>query len=349
MLNRREFAAAGVASTLNAAAVKAQSGQRIKAAFLGASHSHGLDKVRLVHSSPDFELAGVWEENPSVRDGLQKAVAKIRWMSKADILADKSISAVFIESDVKSHGPLAIEALRAGKHCHIEKPPAETLRDMREIVSLAKSTGLIIQSGYMWRHNPAVEKALEAARSGWLGQIYLIQARMNTLIGTDRRPEWNLFSGGQMFEQGAHLVDIVVRLMGKPARITPFLRHDGPFNDTLKDNTAAVLEYGTAMAILVSSVLQPNANAHRAIEIFGTNGNAVIRPIEPPSLEIDLQKAAGPYQAGKQKPALRPYERYSGDIAALASAIAGSKPLEVNADTELAIQEVLLTASGMIG
>ncbi len=326
----------------------AQPAPRVKAAFLGASHSHAFDKVRLVQKSPEFDLAGVWEDDAKVRESYSK-LGGIRWLSKAEILGDRSITAVFIDSGVKSHGPLAIEALKAGKHCHIEKPPAETLRDMREIVALAKAKRLVIQSGYMWRHNPAVEKALEAARSGWLGEVYMVQARMNTLIGADRRPEWNLFSGGQMFEQGAHLIDIVVRLLGKPSKITPFLRHDGRFDDTLKDNTAAVFEYPRAMAILVSSVLQPNASSHRLIEIFGSNGNAVVRPIEPPSLEIDLQKAAGPYQAGRQKPQLPPYERYVGDIAAFAAAVRGEKPLETTPDLELAVEEALLTASGMVG
>ncbi len=341
MIGRREF-------VMMPAAAAMQGKRKVRAAFLGASHSHAFDKLRLVKSSPDFDLAGVWEEDAQVRASYDK-LGQIRWLMKEQILGDRSIEAVLIESDVKRHGPLAIEALEAGKHCHIEKPAAENLRDMRRIVELAKSRRLVIQSGYMWRHNPAVERALEAARSGWLGDVYMIHARMNTLIGADRRPEWNLFRGGQMFEQGAHLVDIVVRLMGRPQRITPFLRHDGAFDDTLKDNTAAVLEYPKAMAVLVASVLQPNANAHRTVEIFGTNGNAVLRPIEPPSMEIDLVKAAGPYAAGKQRVTLPAYERYAGDIAALAAAVRGESPLAVTPDVEMAVEEVLLTASGMVG
>jgi predicted dehydrogenase len=339
MMLRRHFLAAPAAAL--------QSGRRLRSAFLGASHSHAPEKLRLVRASSDYDLAGVWEDNPQARAALPNP-SHLRWLTKAQILADKSIEVVFIQGGVKSHGPLAIEALEAGKHCHIEKPAAENLRDMRRIVDLAKSRNLVIQSGYMWRHNPAVERALEAARNGWLGDVYSIHARMNTLIGLDRRPEWDLFPGGQMFEQGAHLVDIVVRLLGRPQRITPFLRHDGNFADTLKDNTAAVLEYPRAMAILVSSVLQPNANAHRALEIFGASGNAVIRPIEPPSLEIDLVTPAGPYAKGKQKVTLPPYERYVGDIAALAKAIRGEKPLDATPDTELAVTEVLLTASQMV-
>jgi len=320
--------------------------RRLRAAFLGAAHSHAFDKLRIVKDSPDYELAGVWEESASARQTLEK-LGPLPWRPKNGILADRGIEVIFVESDVPQIPLLAIEALEAGKHCHIEKPIADTRARLSRIIALAREKRLVIQGGYMWRYNPAVEKALEAARQGWLGDVYLIHARMNTLIGPERRPEWNRFPGGQMFEQGAHLIDIVVRLMGRPQRITKFLRHDSPFEDALKDNTAAVLEYGRAMAIITSSVLQPNAGQHRTLEIFGSNGNAVVRPIEPPSLEIDLAKPAGPYRAGRQRIELPPYERFVGDIAALARALRGEQPLATTAETELAVHETLLESSGM--
>ncbi len=340
MMHRREFLTLPVAAAVQP--------RRLRAAFLGAAHSHAYDKLRLVKDSPDYELAGVWEESPAARKTLEK-LGPLPWRPKAEILADRPVEVIFVESDVPQIPVLAIEALEAGKHCHIEKPIADTRARLQRITSLAREKRLLIQAGYMWRFNPAVEAALEAARQGWLGDVYLIHARMNTLIGADRRPEWNRFPGGQMFEQGAHLVDIVVRLLGRPQRITNFLRHDGPYEDTLKDNTAAVFEYGRAMAVITSSVLQPNAGQHRTLEIFGTNGNAVVRPIEPPSLVIDLAKPAGPYRAGRQPVELPPYERYVGDIAALARAVRGERPLATTTETELAVHETLLEASGMAG
>ena len=341
-MDRRTFSA-----SLLSLPLAAQPPARVKAAFLGLAHSHAFDKARLVQAHPRYTLAGAWEPDAGVRKTYAKLPA-FPWLEKQAILDDPSITAVFIQSEVKTHGPLALEAVRAGKHVHIEKPPSETLAEFREIVETARAGNLRLQTGYMWRFNPAVAKAIEAARSGWLGEVYHIHARMNTIVGANRRPEWNLFSAGQMYEQGAHLTDIIVRILGKPAKITSFLRHDGAFNDTLKDNTAAVFEYPKAFAVLVSSVLQPNAGRHRALEIFGSKGNAVVRPIEPPTLEIDLTAAAGPYKQGWQKVALPPYERYVGDIDELAAALLDGKPMSVTLDQELDIQETLLRASLML-
>lgn len=340
MLPRRQFLAAPAALL--------QNGRKIRAAFLGASHAHGPAKVAVVKASPDFDLVGIWEEDSRTRASLEK-LGDLRWLSKEQILADHSIEAVFIDGPVHTHAPLAIEALEAGKHCHIEKPASDNLRDMRRVVDLAKSKGLLIQSGYMWRYNPAVERALEAARNRWLGDIYSIHARMNMLTGLGERPGLARFPGGILFELGSHLIDIIVRLLGRPQRITPFLRHDSNIADSLNDNTLVVLEYPRTLAMVVSSALQPSASPHRTIEIFGTQGSAVIHPPEPPSLEIDLITPAGPYSKGRQKVQLPPYSRYVDDVAALAQAIRGEKPLSTTPDTEMAVTEVLLTASRMVG
>jgi predicted dehydrogenase len=337
-MNRREFLAASAAAV--------QPSRRVRVAFLGLAHSHAPEKLRLVSTSPDYELVGAWEDNEKVRQSFAKS--NITWLERRKILADPAVEAVFVESDVPRHEALGLEAVQVGKHVHIEKPPSDNVRGFRAIVDVAKRKRLHLQTGYMWRFNPAVLRAIEAAKQGWLGEVYLIHARMNTLIGADRRPEWDLFTGGQMFEQGAHLIDIVVRTLGTPTRITPFLRHDGGFADKLKDNTAAVLEYPRAMAIITASVLQPSASGHRALEIMGSTGTAVVRPIEPPSLEIDLAEAAGPYVKGRQKVALPPYARYAADIAELARAIRGEAKLSVTLDEELAVQETLITASKMV-
>jgi predicted dehydrogenase len=97
-----------------------------------------------------------------------------------------------------------------------------------------------------------------------------------------------------MFELGSHLVDAVVRLLGKPNAVTPFARHHGKFEDSLKDNNVAVLEYERAAAVLINTALQIGATPQRSFEVLGTNGTAALQPLEPSALTIELAKPAGP-------------------------------------------------------
>lgn len=334
------MAAAGAAySTASAAG-------RIRIGFLGGSHSHAEAKVRLAMSLPEWEFAGLWEPDPAVAGQYRKQGVKL--VDKSALLDGPGVAVIAVESDVKSHEPLALEALRAGKHVHVEKPPADNMAGMRALAGEARRRRLLLQMGYMWRQHPGFAKIFEAVRAGWLGDVYMVRGTMNTLIDAERRKEWALFHGGQMFEQGGHLIDPMVRLLGRPEKVTPFLRHHGRFADTLLDNTHAVLEWRGAMGTVTSSVLQPGAGAHRTFEVWGTNGNAVLKPIEgPPRLIVDMQAAAGPYKKGAQEVAIEKYERYVGGFAELAAAVRSGSPLPVSLDQELDVQQTLLLASEM--
>jgi predicted dehydrogenase len=149
-----------------------------------------------------------------------------------------------------------------------------------------------------------------------------------------------------MFELGSHLVDVVVRLLGRPKSVTPFVRHHAKFKDELKDNNVAVLEFGRALAVITNTAMQASANPARAFEVLGTNGSAMLQPIEPPGLKFDLVQAAGPYQKGLQTVPLA-YTRYEADFVEFAAAVRGERALSVSLDDELLIQETLLKASDM--
>jgi hypothetical protein len=109
-----------------------------------------------------------------------------------------------------------------------------------------------------------------------------------------------------------------------------------------------VLQYPRALAILSSSALRPNAFRQRWFEIAGSHGTALVRPIEPPVLELDLAKAAGPYSAARSTPRMPAYTRYVDDFADLARAIRTGQPLSGATPAEdLLVHEVLLRAGRM--
>jgi predicted dehydrogenase len=316
---------------------------RIPIGFLGSTYSHGPDKIKLAMTSPDWEFVGVCESSVAGRQACEKLGAKL--ISRDELFERALVMAV--ESDVRDHAAHAILALKAGKHVHLEKPPATTLAQVREIVRLARERRLLLQTGFMWRHNPGFTSMFEAVRQGWLGEVFLVRGFVSNNLAAARRPEWAEFPGGSMFELGSHLVDATVRLMGAPNALTPFVRHHGRFDDTLKDNSVAVFEYERATAILVNTALQPGPAPARSFEVLGTKGTATLQPIEPPALTLDLTAPAGPYTKGAQKIALPDYRRYEADFAELAAAVRGQRALSVSLDQEALVAEMVLKASAM--
>ena len=316
---------------------------RLKIGFLGAAYSHAAPKLALLRNHPDFDLVGVWDDDPKVRQ--QVAGQGYRVLPQDEILSQSQVIAV--ESVVRDHARLARIALAAGKHVHLEKPPSLRLDDFKDIVKLSREKGLVLQGGYQYRHSPAFNAVIEAARKGWLGDVYMVRATMNNQLAVGRRAEWGQYPGGVMYELGSHMIDAVVRLLGKPVKVTPFLHTHGPHGDSLKDNTLAVLEYPRAIATVSSATFQPSSGAYRAFEVLGTGGTATIRPIEPQTLAMDLAYAAGPYKAGMNKSEWPKWERFVGEFAELAAAVRGKGRLSVTLEEELAVHETLLLASGM--
>jgi predicted dehydrogenase len=345
-LNRRVFLQSSVASavSLGASPLFGHSEKpKIKIGFLGAAHSHALAKWKLIRNSADFQLVGLAEESPAVRAPFEKLGAKV--MPVDDLL--ESSEAIIVESPVRDHARHANMALRAGKHVHVEKPPAVTMPELSGLVTLARETKRVFQVGYMWRYHPGFAAIFEATRKGWLGDIYLVRAMINTTVPAERRSEWAEFKGGGMFELGCHLIDPLVRLLGRPREVKPTLRRDAAIADDLKDNNVVVLGFARALGVVSNSTQQPNASAHRGFEVLGANGTAVLRPIEPPLLQIDLLTPAGPYKSGVQNVPLPKYERYSGDFVELASLIRGEKSPVVTLDEELLVHDSLLKACEM--
>lgn len=345
-MNRREFVVCGSAAVAGMAASLIPAAEappaKIKIGFLGGAHSHALEKWKTVRALDEYELVGLCEESLQVREAFSKFGAKV--LSREELFARCEVVAV--ESAVRNHARDARLALEAGKHVHIEKPPAVTLNECKELVRLAREKKRLLQTGYMWRFHPGIDRAIEAAQRGWLGEVFLIRGTINTLVDAKRRPEWAEFKGGTMFELGCHLIDAVVRTLGQPAKVTTHLQRRG--GDDLADNCVSVFEFPKTQAIVTSATIQPNAFAQRSFEILGTNGMARVQPIEPPTLTFDLAKPAGPYKAGAQEIDLPAYRRYLPEFTELAASIRSGQPLSVSPDTELVVQETLLRACEML-
>src|SRR5574340_310251 len=313
--------------------------------FLGLSHAHAAAKLEVVRANPEWRLVGVCEPDAKLAESLRGRGVTL--LSREELLRHPETRAIAVESEVRDHAADGLAVLEAGKHLHLEKAPAADMAGFRKIVDTARRKKLLVQVGYMWRYHPAIAKAIEAARQGWLGQIYMVRACIGNLLEPARRPELAEFPGGIMFEMGGHVIDAVTRMMGKPSKVTPFLRSDGGYQDKLRDNNVAVFEWPRAIGMIHGATLQPNSFRYRTLEVHGTSGCAVVNPIEPPVLTMDLAKPAGPYRPGVQKIEVPAYRRYVDDFVEFAAAVRGETSLRVSYDDDLSVHETLLRASDM--
>jgi predicted dehydrogenase len=145
------------------------------------------------------------------------------------------------------------------------------------------------------------------------------------------------------------LIDLLVALLGRPSRVTPFLRNDTGMVPAFKDNTVAVFEYPKAMAVLESAAMEVSASTVRRFEVYGTRGSAVLEPFEPePTLRLGLDEDRDGYLKGWQTVPLERRPRYVASLAALVADIRGEKKPDRTLDHELLVQETVLRAAGAL-
>ena len=122
-----------------------------------------------------------------------------------EVLADPEVEAVVIATPVPTHYELAKQALEAGKHVFVEKPPAMREAEMAELVELSEARGKVLMPGHLLLYHPGVRKLKELVDSGDLGDVLCIYGNRQNL-GTIRKDENALWS------LGVHDVSVILHL-----------------------------------------------------------------------------------------------------------------------------------------
>ncbi|GAP67881.1 predicted dehydrogenase [Bacteroidales bacterium 6E] len=102
-----------------------------------------------------------------------------RYANYKDLIAAPDVDAVVIATPDHWHGPMTIEAARAGKHVYCEKPLTWTVEETYEVRKAVKESGVVFQLGHQGRQTDAYLKAQEAIEKGVLGPITLIEVTTN--------------------------------------------------------------------------------------------------------------------------------------------------------------------------
>jgi predicted dehydrogenase len=349
-MNRRTFMG-GAAGALVAARALAQGAAPVNplpCGVLGLGHAHALDIVKVLRASPDFALAGICEPDEAVRSryAQEEALQSLAWLTQGELLGDPAIQMVAVESNVTRLLSFGRAVVDAGKHLHMDKPAGTSLTEFRGLLDSAKRQALLVQMGYMFRYNPGFDFVRKMVAEGALGHVHSIHASMSTDLTRQKRDGINIHSGGIMLELGCHLFDMIVLLLGEPKSVAPFIRHDSDIDDTLADNTLAVLEYDRAMAVVECAAREPQAGGGRRFKVAGSEGSITLEPLEPASARLALRNAHGEYKAGVTDIEFPDLERHVLDMAELAASIRGERPFPYSYGHDYTVQRTVLKAAG---
>jgi predicted dehydrogenase len=185
------------------------------------------------------------------------------------------LDALIVATPPHLHAQISIAAMKNGKHVLCEKPLARTLAEAREMVATAKETGRVLKCGFNHRHHPAIQQARRWFEEGRIGDPVFVRAR----YGIGGRPgyerEWRanpeVVSGGQLMEQGIHVVDLARWFLGEFSQVTALVETNFWNIKPLEDNAFALYRTTTGTAASIHSSLTQWKNLF-SFELSGRDG-----------------------------------------------------------------------------
>ena len=242
------------------------------AEMIGAGKIKGLTLTAVVCRSDD---SATW-----ARDNLPSTAV---YRSEDELYEHgSSFDAVIIVTPHKSHPPIAIRALREGKHVMCDKPAGVTVADARSMNDAASRTGNVYAMMCHQRTYTYYRKIKELLDKCSLGHITRVMLENSGFFRTrfyhesgSWRSSWNGEGGGALINQGYHLLDMWQYLFGLPKSVyadIPF----GKYNNFAVDDEATIimdyLEKVTGTFIISTG----EGSSTERLEIVGTKGRILL-------------------------------------------------------------------------
>lgn len=133
-------------------------------------------------------------------------------------LAVSGIDAAIVATTHQVLAPITMEALERGLHVLVEKPAGIKSGEIDAVAKKAKEKKLVVKVGYNHRFHPAFMKARQLIKNGDIGKVYYVRASYGHggRLGYDK--EWRakpeMSGGGELIDQGSHLIDLSRALLG---------------------------------------------------------------------------------------------------------------------------------------
>jgi predicted dehydrogenase len=180
-------------------------------------------------------------------------------------------------------------AIEAGKHVLVEKPAARTAAELAPVMAAAAKHGVKVHVGFNHRYHRSLRKAKEIVDSGVLGDLMFIRARYGHggRIGYDK--EWRakpeLSGGGELIDQGPHLIDLSRWFLGEFAEVQGFA-HTYFWDMPVDDNGFMLLKTAKKQVAFLHASCTEWKNLF-SMEIYGKDG------------KLDLSGLGGSYGVEK--------------------------------------------------
>ena len=183
-----------------------------------------IGRKRLAALPPGSRLLVACDKDLSRAESLvQTAGSGLAVTHFQDAVSHPDVDAVIVATVNSTLAEITSAAIGAGKHVVVEKPAGISVAEIDKLVDLERKAGVAVRVGFNHRFHPAFLKAREIFNSGVMGDLMFVRARYGHggRVGYDKewRADPKLAGGGELIDQGIHLIDLAGWFLGDFHRI----------------------------------------------------------------------------------------------------------------------------------
>lgn len=226
--------------------------QPIKTALLSFGMSGRVFHEPFIRINPGFEWHAVLERTRNL--AVEKHPGVITYRNLDDLLNDKAIELVVVNTPNATHFDFAKKALQAGKHVVVEKPFAATVEEADELIKLAKQAGRLLTVFQNRRWDSDFKTVQQVVQENLLGEIIEAEIhydRYNPELSPKAHKETPGAGIGTLYDLGSHILDQAVQLFGMPEAVFADLR--ALRRGSLIDDYSEVLLYYTMLRVRIKT------------------------------------------------------------------------------------------------
>ncbi len=275
-----------------------------------------------------------------------------------NLIANKDIDIVDICTPNMYHTPLAVAALKAGKHVLCEKPLAPTPKDIQKMIAARDESGKLLMTAQHFRYQGTAQALKAELDKGIVGDVYHARSWMLRRSAAPTRPGFILkkhSGGGPCIDIGVHILDLTLWMMGHPKPVSVVgvtqdkLAHQpGAFSNwggpiprefDVEEFAAAFVHFenGATLVLEVSWLLHHKTQGEdMQMWLYGDKGGA-----HWPSNEILFSNNETRQLMNMQLQNAAGGEPHAGECIAFAEAIVNKAPSPVPAEQSLDVIAIL--------
>ena len=259
----------------------------IRIAVLSFAHYHANFWTEAFLAEPDVKVSAIWDDDAARG---REAASRFGVTFEPDLAkAIDGADAVAVCSETVKHVPLIEAAAARDRAVLCEKPIARDLADAKKIAASVRTSGIAFMQSFPKRFDPVSHELRRLVASGELGRIGMVRIRHGHFYGLD--PEfaqrWYVdpanSGGGALLDEGVHAADFLCWTFGLADSVVASA--SSALRLKVEDQAIATFSWANGMIAEIASSFA-FAAADSSIEIFGTEGTAIVSGVDLASRDI---------------------------------------------------------------